>query len=596
MAKDMISQMENIIISLKPILLKKNKQKDIRTVEEFLQNIKKRETNILVCGEFKRGKSSFINAFLEQELCPVDTNIATAAVSVIKYGEELKIIRQYGDFSNLKSETLNSLEDIERYVKGKAEDIDNTVLLEIEVPNQKLKSGIVLIDTPGVGGLDPRHAFLTNYFMPKADITLFVTDKDAPMSASEIEFFEKKIVPYSRQHVVLVNKADEFKDDDEQKSWIADMQDNKCKGTKIATKVIPVSAKHYLKSKDAEDLKESNFGAVEKEVAALTETFKKNLLLELKKLILNLLDEIHKPLITQIEQIKMPDPKLIERLDAEVKTYDEQMVKLRNPESEYRLNLNSIINQARNGVELKLKKESILLSANRLKELAESPQARTNHNWLLAQVNNAISSLASELDMMIDAAFDQVMFIIGGDKELPTNSRFDYQINVNLTAAEKSLGTVACDTAKQVLPGMGVFMLTGLVASIFTGGLAVPLIAGASALGFVGKGIVDASKRDNTTHFITQLNPQIQIAMQHLGGYIGSRFTEFNKDLLRILQEGIQRVIDNKSTVIDSLTKLKAESMQQQQLKSKLLQEELKPVENLITVTQVYLSNPFEKE
>jgi hypothetical protein len=84
--------------------------------------------------------------------------------------------------------------------------------------------------------------------------------------------------------------------------------------------------------------------------------------------------------------------------------------------------------------------------------------------------------------------------------------------------------------------------------------------------------------------------------MRHLQSYIGSRFTEFNQSLLNVLQEGIQRVIENKNSVINSLAKLKAESVQQQQLKSKLLQDELKPVENLTAQTKLALSNPFQKK
>ena len=553
----------------------------------------------MVCGEFKRGKSSFINAFLEQELCPVDTNIATAAVSIIKYGEKVRITRQFGDLSNLQSEELHSLEQITQYAKGKAEDIDNTVLLEIEVPNQKLKSGIVLIDTPGVGGLDPRHAFLTNYFLPKADITLFITDKDSPMTSTEIEFFAKKIAPYSRQCAVIVNKADLFKSEEEQKKWVADVQ-NKCKNEKAIPKVIPISAMlklEFLKTKDAEDLKDSNFDLIEKEINSLSENFKKGLLLELKNYILSLLDEVHKPIITQIEQIRVPDHELIEKLEVEVKGYDQQRQKLSDPNSEYRINLASIINQAKNGVELRLQEESILLSANKLQLLACSPNARANHNWLTQEINNAVGSIASELDLMIDTAFEQVMFIVGSDKESTAfTSRFDYKIKVNLTPSEKSLGSIAHNAVKHSLPAMGVTMLVGGIASILTGGLSlIPSILGiGSALAYITKNAKDSAKSSDTAFFVNQLNPQIQIAMRHLSSYIGSRFADFNQQLISILQESVQRVIDNKSSVIGSLTKLKAESVQQQQLKSKLLSEELKPVENLMAVTKLFLSNPFE--
>jgi GTPase Era involved in 16S rRNA processing len=582
--------MDNIVATLKPIMSKKNREKEFAAIEEHLQSIKNRETSILVCGEFKRGKSSFINAFLEQELCPVDTNIATAVVSIIRYGEKARIVRWHGDFSDPKSETLNSLEEISRYVKGRSEESDHTIWLDIEVPNIKLKNGIVLIDTPGVGGLDPRHAFLTNYFMPKADIVLFVTDKDSPLSASEIDFYKDKIASKARQNIILVNKADLFKSEEEQSKWIVDVQD-KCGTSEKTPDAIPISAKlksEYLKGKDDEDLKESNFEALEKEIEKLTETFRKGLLLQLKEQILSVLEEMRGLLTIQLEQIEEPDPQIIERLENEMRTIEKQKQIIENPNSEYRIKINSIITQARNNVDLRLREESILLSADKLRELADSPQARENPDWLQRQMNNAIGSLASELDTMIDDAFAQVMLLVGSNTNSLSTSRFEHTINVRLTPAERSFGTVACDTARHALSAFGL----GMAVAWLTGGVALPLLAGAV---FLSKSARDASRNRRANDIIAKLNPQIQIATQHLSTYISSRFATFNQELLHVLQEGMQKMIENKTTVINSLTKLKAQSSQQKQLRAKLLNEELKPIENLMTTTRLYLSNPLEK-
>ena len=596
MAKDVISQMEDIMALLKLVLTKNKKQKDFEPIETQFQNIKNRETNILICGEFKRGKSSFINAFLEQDICPVDTNIATAAVSIIRYGEKVKITRRYGDLSDLKSEELTSLDQIAQYVTGSADSISNTVLLEIEIPNLKLKSGIALIDTPGVGGLDPRHEILTKYFLPKADISLFVVDKDSPMSAKEIEFVKTYVLPKARNNAILVAKADLFSTEQEKEEWIADILQNRCPGVQT---VIPISSKaklDFLKTRDAESLTESNFENVENEIERLTIELKKEHLVKLKKIILNLLNEIHVPLTTQIKQIKTPDPELIKRLEDEAAIYEEQKSKLTDSNSEYRINLNQIINQARNSVELKLQEESILLSSTELQKMVNSEQARLNQQWLLEQINNAICSLATELDMMIDAAFDQVLFIVGAEKEnLAAHSQFNYEIEVNLTPLQKSLGSKACDAAKQALPGVGLGSLVMFAAgAVLSGGTSL-LLGGLATVLFIGKNVKDAAQRGDASHFATQLNPQIQIAIRHLNSYIVSRFADFNQGLLTMLQKGIQRAIENQKNVINSLTKLKAETMQSQQLKSKLLIEELKPLEDMIKKVEIYLSNPFEK-
>ena len=153
----------------------------------------KAETKILICGEFKRGKSSFINALIGRNLCAVDQDICTSVVSIIRYGVKERVMRNFGDFSAQQREEI-PFADIEKYTVGRADEVKNTLFLEIELPLESLKNGMVLIDTPGVGGLDPRHAFITTYFLPLADITLFMTDVNEPLTVMELDFYKKHLL------------------------------------------------------------------------------------------------------------------------------------------------------------------------------------------------------------------------------------------------------------------------------------------------------------------------------------------------------------------------------------------------------------------
>lgn len=587
---DTIAQMENMLVQARPILAKKNKKKELESIEAYFNTIKNRETNVLICGEFKRGKSSFINAFLEQDICPVDTAIATASVTILRYGEKVRISRQYGDFSDLKTEELSSLDEVEHYAKGSTEEIKNTVLLIIELPNEKLKNGLVFIDTPGVGGLDPRHAFLTNYFLPKADITLMVTDKDSPMTVAEIDFFRKKIAPYARQKAILLNKADKFISEEEEKKWVEDIQ-QKCIVDGKTVKVMPVSAnlkKSYLADREEENLADSKFPVVEKEINLMTEAFKRGLLMELKDMLIQTLNEIYTPLKAQIEQIKLPDPDLIRNLKKELADNKIQKDRISNPNSEYRMKLNSIISQARNKVELKLQEESVLLSADRLAQLVKAPEAQ-NSKWLLAEVNNGIGSIAAELDMMIDCSFEQVAALVGMEMKSGSPRAFDFEIYANLTPEEKSFGTQVCRMARQVLPAVGITGLVGLL----TGGVGLVAIAAGGLFGV--KSLVDIHRDETAANLRNKLLPQINIAMGQLRGYIAERFSEFNERFIAGLQQASQKLLDGMAKLIGDLTKLKTESLQQQQLKAKLLAEEVKPVEQLLALLKVFLNNPFAR-
>lgn len=67
-------------------------------IEEVNVALTKFETDIAVlfCGEFKRGKSSIVNAIVGDGLCPTDIGIATSVITLIRYGEKKKAVRYYG--------------------------------------------------------------------------------------------------------------------------------------------------------------------------------------------------------------------------------------------------------------------------------------------------------------------------------------------------------------------------------------------------------------------------------------------------------------------------------------------------------------------
>lgn len=220
---------------------------------------------VLFCGEFKRGKSSLVNAIIGTELCPTDIGIATSVVTTIKYGAVKKAVRYYGNLlenaDSLKSEEIE-WEDIDKYTMGDVLEIDNTILVELSYPSPFLKNGITIIDTPGIGGLDPRHAILTHMALPKADVIVFVTDAGEPLTQSELEFYESKVLSCGKRNVVLVNKSDILTAD----TLATHVSNTKLQLAKLGgPEVIPVSAKCwelYSKLEENDFLLSSNKDAV----------------------------------------------------------------------------------------------------------------------------------------------------------------------------------------------------------------------------------------------------------------------------------------------------------------------------------------------
>jgi hypothetical protein len=148
-------------------------------------------TEVVVCvvGEFKQGKSALINALLGEPVCPVDDDLATIAVTVVRYGESPSAtVRRRGPDGPV-TEPIPPAEIADWVTeRSNPDNRRNVELVELAIPNPYLREGITLIDTPGVGGLNAAHAAATLAFLPLADALVFVTDASAELSGPELEF------------------------------------------------------------------------------------------------------------------------------------------------------------------------------------------------------------------------------------------------------------------------------------------------------------------------------------------------------------------------------------------------------------------------
>ena len=151
---------------------------------------------VLVIGEFKQGKSSLVNALLGTGACPVDDDVATAVPTVLRWAEQWTAAIYLApdspdqDIADLRTEV--PLDQLAGYVVEAAnpENVKRVRTVEIGLPAPLLQGGLVLVDTPGVGGLAGAHAAITLNALPMADAVLFVSDASQEYSGPELEFLD----------------------------------------------------------------------------------------------------------------------------------------------------------------------------------------------------------------------------------------------------------------------------------------------------------------------------------------------------------------------------------------------------------------------
>ena len=583
-----------------PCLRQHHKEIEVESIKKMLSDVQSNNISVLVCGEFKRGKSSFINAFLNEDLCPTDDGIATSVVSIIKYGQKRKVTRFYSTSSskNLKQEEI-SFQDIEKYAKGTSVEIDNTIMLVIEVPSPKLENGLTLIDTPGVGGLDPRHLYLTLYVLPKADIVFFMMDAGEPLSSTELDFYKDKIIAYSKKNVVIFNKAD-LKPKDEINQLINDTKNKISEHCGIVPpSIIPVSSTHWkmYNTSGSEKMRQSSHcDEVTEVLNSIIPEYRRGLLISSKEQLTKAIQDVLQNMQFQFNQMEKPneeDSVLFNEKLNELKKLQKDIV---IPTSELRKKISSILKQSQTSVMNELTHQSILFSTDCLDTLLKDDRAKgaDGGQWVLQQINLGLESLAAEVDLKIDAGFDAVNEMLGGEIDI-IHDRFTKSIQTDLSPAEKTLADKACGLARHSLPGLGI----ATISSILLEPLALnPVVAGigiiALAVGFVFKTHKDANVAARTMELKSKLAPQITVAMADLKMYVQQRFDEFNGNLINSLENISNGLVADMQEILEALKDCEKDKQKFAQTQMQL-GNQIKTLDTILKQIQLLMSNPFEK-
>jgi small GTP-binding protein len=165
---------------------------------------------LVIVGEFNAGKSAFINALLGAEVMPEGVLPTTAVINLLRYGET-------------PAETMLPEGVIERtYPAAFLEDI-------------------TVVDTPGTNAIIREHEALTQRFVPRADLVLFVTSADRPFTESERAFMAE-IREWGKKIVVVVNKIDLLRDDPSVDQVEGFVRENIERLLGFAPEVFPVAA------------------------------------------------------------------------------------------------------------------------------------------------------------------------------------------------------------------------------------------------------------------------------------------------------------------------------------------------------------------
>jgi len=180
----------------------------LRTQEKQIRMRLDSDFSLVVVGDFKRGKSTLINALLGSQVASTAVTSETVTINVIQYGDHLRVEACLVDGRRveLHPDQLSS-ERLLPILKGLPKPISH---LRIEVPVEWLK-GLCLVDTPGTGDIMRRFDKQVHAYLSRADVLIYVMFTPAVLSESERAFLKCSVLPQDFPKVFfVVNRLDEI--------------------------------------------------------------------------------------------------------------------------------------------------------------------------------------------------------------------------------------------------------------------------------------------------------------------------------------------------------------------------------------------------
>ncbi|MGA2372568.1 MAG: dynamin family protein [Candidatus Korobacteraceae bacterium] len=183
-------------------------------VRQLVARINEGRFFVACVGQFKRGKSTLLDAFIGEQILPTGVVPVTAVPTVLRYGDE----RTARVLIDTRWRTIQP-EDLPQYVSEELnpENSKQVAGVEVFLPSSLLASGMCLVDTPGIGSVFSGNTETTRDFIPQIDAAILVVGADPPISGEELALIEAVAVNVDEILIVL-NKIDRVSAEERQQA------------------------------------------------------------------------------------------------------------------------------------------------------------------------------------------------------------------------------------------------------------------------------------------------------------------------------------------------------------------------------------------
>lgn len=291
-------------------------------LDSLSERLAKGQLQIAILGQFKRGKSTLLNALIGAPVLPSAVTPLTAIPTFLREGHHFELVTEYTDGKQerrtVESSTELSALLFERVTEdGNPHNRAGIARVHVSLDSPFLRPGTVLIDTPGIGSTNLHNTEAARAALPECDMALFVVSPDPPITEVEIAYL-REIQKASDEIVIILNKVDLVEGGDRVRSEKF-LSDTVLERAGVSTAwFFSVSARKALAAKasgDEKGLAESGLHALERYILTFAQTKKQEVLeaAVAKKAAALIADAIFE-VGARLAMLKMPIADLTDRL------------------------------------------------------------------------------------------------------------------------------------------------------------------------------------------------------------------------------------------------------------------------------------------
>lgn len=187
---------------------------EIRDLKAASAGLSEEVFRLLVLGEIKRGKTTFVNALIGEDLLPTGVTPCTAMITIIKYGESPKVVIHFDDGNQEEVDfaTFKKKYTIDPSEVKAEEDVDLRRFYDVEYaevfyPMPLLQHGVEIIDSPGLNDTISRNRFSLNY-INNCHAVIFVMSAVQFLTLKEREYLDDYVDDRGLTVFFIINQWD----------------------------------------------------------------------------------------------------------------------------------------------------------------------------------------------------------------------------------------------------------------------------------------------------------------------------------------------------------------------------------------------------